>query len=120
MYSRNLTFLKIKYLQNIDFLYDSSLGIFANHVKERSRRSLKSRDITIEMAVYTDAAYTQTMLVTDFSKRLQHILLKYHAVSCVVSSARLHLIDIVSALGSFCTKINKDENDNANQIESGS
>lgn len=44
------------------------------------------------MAVYTDAAYTQTMLVTDFSKRLQHILLKYHAVSCVGSLAILDSI----------------------------
>ncbi|XP_022337758.2 A disintegrin and metalloproteinase with thrombospondin motifs 1-like [Crassostrea virginica] len=62
------------------YLHEPPKSTFANHIKERSRRSLKSRDITIEMAVYTDAAYTQTMLVTDFSKRLQHILLKYHAV----------------------------------------
>ncbi|XP_061163036.1 A disintegrin and metalloproteinase with thrombospondin motifs 5-like [Saccostrea echinata] len=46
----------------------------------RSRRSVLSHNITIELAVYTDAAYTQTMLVTEFSQRLQHILLKYHAV----------------------------------------
>ncbi|XP_061163035.1 A disintegrin and metalloproteinase with thrombospondin motifs 5-like isoform X2 [Saccostrea echinata] len=46
----------------------------------RSRRSVPSHNITIELAVYTDAAYTQTMLVTDFTERLQHILMKYHAV----------------------------------------
>ncbi|XP_011415206.3 A disintegrin and metalloproteinase with thrombospondin motifs 5 isoform X2 [Magallana gigas] len=47
---------------------------------ERSRRSVTSHNITIEMAVYTDAAYTQAILVKDFSKRLEHILLKYYAV----------------------------------------
>lgn len=47
---------------------------------KRSRRAVTSRNITIETAVYTDAAYTKSMLVSDFSKRLQHILLKYHAV----------------------------------------
>lgn len=52
----------------------------------RSRRSVTSHNITIEMAVYIDAAYTQTMLVTDFSKRLQHILLKYYAVGIMESS----------------------------------
>lgn len=49
-------------------------------VHKRSRRAVTSRNITIETAVYTDAAYTKIMLVSDFSKRLQHILLKYHAV----------------------------------------
>lgn len=52
----------------------------------RSKRSVTSHNITIEMAVYIDAAYTQTMLVTDFSKRLQHILLKYYAVGIMESS----------------------------------
>uniref|UniRef100_K1RDR5 A disintegrin and metalloproteinase with thrombospondin motifs 2 n=1 Tax=Magallana gigas TaxID=29159 RepID=K1RDR5_MAGGI len=67
----------------------------SNHVTKRldgyngarTRRSLTSHNITIEMAVYIDAAYTQTMLVTDFSKRLQHILLKYYAVQMEWSRA---------------------------------
>ncbi|XP_062605264.1 A disintegrin and metalloproteinase with thrombospondin motifs 14-like [Saccostrea cucullata] len=47
---------------------------------DRRRRSVPSQNITIELAVYTDAAFTKTMLVTDFSQRLRHILLKYYAV----------------------------------------
>lgn len=65
---------------------NSSANLEKLQEHERSRRSVTSHNITIEMAVYIDAAYTQTMLVTDFSKRLQHILLKYYAVGIMESS----------------------------------
>ncbi|XP_048751942.2 A disintegrin and metalloproteinase with thrombospondin motifs 7-like isoform X2 [Ostrea edulis] len=60
-----------------------------DHNYGRSRRSVTSHNITIELAVYTDAAYTRSMLVTDFSQRLQHILLKYHAVQMEWSRAEM-------------------------------
>lgn len=59
---------------------NSSANLEKLQEHERSRRSVTSHNITIEMAVYTDAAYTQAILVKDFSKRLEHILLKYYAV----------------------------------------
>uniref|UniRef100_K1R798 A disintegrin and metalloproteinase with thrombospondin motifs 15 n=1 Tax=Magallana gigas TaxID=29159 RepID=K1R798_MAGGI len=70
---------------------------------ERSRRSVTSHNITIEMAVYTDAAYTQAILVKDFSKRLEHILLKYYA-SWYNSSATL----LGSVLSTFCVATKDD------------
>ncbi|XP_056009023.1 A disintegrin and metalloproteinase with thrombospondin motifs 5-like isoform X3 [Ostrea edulis] len=55
-------------------------NLTGNNLNVRNKRSVPSRNITIELAVFTDAAYTRSMLVTDYSKRLQHILMKYHAV----------------------------------------